>query len=141
MAVLNGDIPTLQLILESTGESLINNRETIGNTAMHLAIVNRKEDCVKTLLFFYPDLTVRNREGDTALSLAANLHAWDSFLMLCQHGASLLDNQANESWLVLAYRDRHISALEWLLEHGSNWNDIDAKVMNLLVFWILILVE
>lgn len=36
--------------------------------------------------------------------------------------------QETDSWLVLAYRHRHVEALELLLHHGADWNDVDDQV-------------
>ncbi len=134
MAVLKEDIPIIQLVLECE-ESLINKQDKDGNTSLHLAVVSGRADIVQTLLFFYPDMEVKNHQGESVLHFAAKHHAWDMFLMLCNNGATpdegarLEDLVSVDSWLVMAYRDRHIEALEWLLERGGDWNDIDMQVI------------
>ena len=145
LAVLSGDIPTIQLV-----DSLINLQDKDGITALHVAIIRQpeREDIVKTLLFFYPDLTIQNHQGDTPLHTAAKLHLWNLFLLLCKHAVqveieknhppgSLLKEaeRDGDSWLVMAYRDRHVEALQWLLEHGvGDWKDVDSQVTTMLIF-------
>lgn len=100
---------------------------------MHVAIRQHHEESVKTLLFFYPDLTVKNLAEETALYLAATLHAWDLFLVLCQHTekVDLHYPKTTDSFLVLAFRDRHLEALTWLVEHTGT--DSHDKVMQCIV--------
>jgi ankyrin repeat protein len=139
LSVLSGHIPIIQLVLESSNGALINLQDSKGNTALHLAInvavvCENGEDCVKTLLFFYPDLTLKNHRGKTVFESAMALHAWNIFLLLCKHNESVgittvPAGTTEDSWLVCAYRDRHVETLHWLLEHGGNWNDIDSKVI------------
>lgn len=138
LVVLSGDIPTIQLVLECSNESLTNLQDKDGNSALHLAIVLGREDIVQTLLFYYPDMNVRNKQGETVLYGAAKLHAWNLFLLLCKNGAKIDDlsqfqgirksESEVDSWLVVVYRDRHVETLQWLIENGADWNNIDSKV-------------
>ncbi len=135
LAVLSGSLATIQLLLECNN-TLINKQAKDGSTALHLAMQqHKKEDCVQTLLFFYPDMTLMNYLNETPLYCAAKAHAWNLFLLLCKNGADLTNcshasmSDAGDSWLVMAYRDRHVNAIQWLLDHKADWNDVDRKVL------------
>ncbi len=133
LSAINEDIETIQLLLE-TNNSLVNLKDANGNTALHLSISHRKEHSLKTLFFFYPDLTVMNDDGETPLYFAAKCHAWNLFILLCNNGAKVdlyhpKGVVLGDSLLVMAFRDHSVDALRLLLEHGCDWHDIDSKVM------------
>lgn len=125
-----------------TNESLANMKDKDGNTALHLSISHGKEDCLKTLFFFYPDMTVTNNDGETPLYFAAKYHAWNMFMLLCEHDAKLdlyhpKGITGGESLLVMAFRDHHGDTVRYLIDHGADWHDIDTKVNIYIISLIL----
>jgi hypothetical protein len=93
VAVMKGDIPIIQLVLKCE-EPLINKQDKDGNTALHLAVGSGRADIVQTLLFFYPDLTIVNKEGATVWYIAASHRQWRALQVLLQHESSLAQRSA-----------------------------------------------
>lgn len=132
LAVLSADLTTIQMILESCA-ALVDLQDMDGNTALHLAVQSGKENLVQNVLFFYPDMTIRNHEGETALYLAAKHRVWPVFLLLWKHGAILelyhpKGVEMGDSVLVFAFQDKQSEVTRLLLEHGATWHDVDSKV-------------
>lgn len=136
MALLSEDKPTLQLILE-VSDTLINSKDADGNTAMHLSIIHPGTklnaipmDLMKTLLFFYPNLAVKNNNDESLLYCAAKHHAWDKFHLLLQNGArlDLSHPKSSDSMLLLAFRDKNNEAIKLLFEKDASVHEIDFKV-------------
>jgi ankyrin repeat protein len=145
-AAKTGDRELLQDVLEPN-EKAINAIDHTGNTAMHLAIETGRIECVQTLLFFYPDLSIMNNDGETPFYYAAKHYAWEMFKLLLDAGAKLElyhprdGKEGKDSLLVYAVRDRNTKMIGWLLEKGADVNDIDTKVWDYTLIRILQLVN
>lgn len=60
-----------------------------GNTALHIAILNKQTDAVKALLEHGADVLMTNHEGKTALSLLQKLYAKEAFLLASAYTRAL----------------------------------------------------
>ena len=115
--MLKGEIPITQLVLECE-ESLINKQDKDGNTALHLTVVSGRADIVQTLLFFYPDMTIVNKEGETVWCTAAKHHHWKGLQVLLRHESSLEGRSAESK--------RAAECLLWLVD-GLLLEEEDGK--------------
>ncbi len=128
----SGDKILLLDVLEPH-ENAINSTNAQGDTALHLAIEASNTEEVQTLLFFYPDLSIMNNDGETPLYYAAKHYAWEMFKLLLDAGAKLElyhprdGKEGKDSLLVHAVRDGNAEMIRWLLEKGADVNDIDTR--------------
>jgi len=85
-AILGGYLPVVKIIYDKTKIS-INTSGKSGNTALMWASYYGNIDAVQYFLENEADFTIRNDNGDTALSLARNAGYTDVVLLLRTHGA------------------------------------------------------
>jgi ankyrin repeat protein len=71
-AAINGHVGILMELSKVPGCD-VNAKDVDGNTAIHLAIQNKKTDCVKVLLQGDAKLTIKNNLGDTAKKLLSKI--------------------------------------------------------------------
>ncbi len=123
----------LETILESccsTDASFVNRQnERDGNTAMHLALRGGHVACIQTLLYFYPDLTIVNKSGETILNIGAKEGRWEALKVLLKHGLNdISELQKDGAVLKWAVQAKQVEIIHKLLELGADVNMRAAKV-------------
>ena len=69
IAVVNGNYFMVQYLLQK--DVNVNLQDTVGNTALHYAVLTYSYDKIKSLLDAGANPTIKNKNGDSALKLAA----------------------------------------------------------------------
>jgi hypothetical protein len=125
-AVTISDQKTVEAILESSQESVMNKQDEHGNTAVHLVVTTSHLRCLQVLLFFYPDLSIMNFAGETPLFYAAKHRNWDAFQLLINHGTVI--DVPSDRLLLLSIQDKQVDIVRVLVEKGGNINALNEKV-------------
>jgi ankyrin repeat protein len=144
-AAENGKKEVLGTVLEacSSGDPTLINRqkETDGNTALHVAAQAGHVASVQTLLYFYPDVKVTNHHDEVAMYIAAKSGHWELFHTLLQYRDPSVGLRAHfpppdnmpsatiDALLQFAVQGKQIDVIRMLIELGANVNQIDDKVI------------
>ncbi|KAJ7549694.1 hypothetical protein O6H91_07G063000 [Diphasiastrum complanatum] len=97
--------------------------EQQGNTAMHVAIANRRPEMVQLLLEFGANKEIKNREGHTALQEAVLLQDSLSAEVLLSKGADIeAKSPAGCTALHFAVDNKNLELVQILLNHGADVN-------------------
>ncbi len=87
-AIVYGKIALMKLLLEKGAD--INIQDERGNTPLLLTLSSRRKDIaqiVTALLDYYPDLSIADNSGRTAMMIAADNNDGESMKLLLEHGA------------------------------------------------------
>lgn len=84
-AAKKGNCEIVQMLLDHNAN--INERNSSGMTAMHLAIEYQQEDVIMILLGYGVDINAADNEGRTALSMAVNNSCESGVRLFLLHGA------------------------------------------------------
>lgn len=89
--------------------------DSMGNNPVHLAILsNSTLPVIKYCVLAGPDINARNKDGDTALLIAAKMNNMNAGLFLLESGADMfITNTKDESPLKLAFLNPEIE--KWIL--------------------------
>eukprot|EP01035_Chromulina_nebulosa_P032322 gene32322-43174_t len=88
----SGSVACLAAILDHGGDFLLENKDNLGNTALHHASFYGQLECVRLLVETAADVLAKNNQGQTAYSLASSR----GYREICS--------------LLLEYREHHTSA-------------------------------
>ncbi|KAI1887422.1 hypothetical protein AGOR_G00190130 [Albula goreensis] len=120
-----------QVISVLPGEDVVNMRNDLYQTPLHLAVVTQQEEAVEALLAAGADVSLTDRHGNTALHLAAQHKEGKIVGLLLQHreAAKLvnLPNAAGMCALHLAVRANSLVSVRQLLKGGV---DADARELS-----------
>ncbi|KPP60666.1 hypothetical protein Z043_121310, partial [Scleropages formosus] len=113
-----------QVISALPGEDVVNMRNDLYQTPLHLAVVTQQEEAVTALLEAGADATLADRHGNTALHLAAQQSDGRMAALLLQHPEMVkLIEQPNATGLCpihLAVQASSLGALRELLSGGAH---------------------
>ncbi|KAG7458801.1 hypothetical protein MATL_G00224450 [Megalops atlanticus] len=113
------------------GEDVVNMRNDLYQTPLHLAVITQQEEAAAALLEAGADVSLTDRHGNTALHLAAQQKEGRMVELLLRHQetAGLLDlpNAAGLCALHLAVLANSLAALRQLLQGGA---DTDARELS-----------
>jgi len=126
LSVENGDIQTVRIILKKDA-NVVNTKNNVGDTLLHIAVLKGHKDIVKFLLTQNPDLEIKNNRGFTPLLYASWMFHRESNIdyrgiieLFLAHGA-----EANTT------EDGGYNPLHWI-NHPSENNLIDILELNAL---------
>uniref|UniRef100_I3J9E1 Nuclear factor kappa B subunit 1 n=1 Tax=Oreochromis niloticus TaxID=8128 RepID=I3J9E1_ORENI len=113
-----------QVVSALPGEEVLNMRNHLYQTPLHLAVITQQKEAVEALLLAGADPTLTDRHGNTVLHLAAQHEGGGMIQFLLQHRElrELLDqtNTAGLCAIHLAVLANQLSSLRELLEGGAN---------------------
>lgn len=127
-AVRERDGATATNLIATPGSVVVNttDRET-GDGALHIVVRERDLTWLGFLLGKGARADLQNDQGDTALTLAAQLGWIDGARVLLGAGASVdLANDRGETPLILAVHRRNLPMVRLLLSAGANPNRTDS---------------
>lgn len=124
-------VRNLALIISALpGADVLNMRNDLYQTPLHLAVVTQQKEVVEALMEAEADVTLADRNGNTALHLAAQQKEAGVLQSLLKHKLALrltgVPNTAGLCLLHLAVRANSLSCVRALLEDGA-----DAEVQEL----------
>uniref|UniRef100_A0A3Q4H6U1 Nuclear factor of kappa light polypeptide gene enhancer in B-cells 1 n=1 Tax=Neolamprologus brichardi TaxID=32507 RepID=A0A3Q4H6U1_NEOBR len=113
-----------QVVSALPGEEVLNMRNRLYQTPLHLAVITQQKEAVEALLLAGADPTLTDRHGNTVLHLAAQHEGEGMIQFLLQHRElrELLDqtNTAGLCAIHLAVLVNQLFSLRELLEGGAN---------------------
>nr|WFF64115.1 nuclear factor kappa B [Trachinotus ovatus] len=113
-----------QVVSALPGEEVLNMRNHLYQTPLHLAVITQQRRAVEALLLAGADPTLTDRHGNTVLHLAAQQEGGGMVQFLLQHremrGLLDLSNTAGLCAIHLAVLTNQLSSLRELLEGGAN---------------------
>ncbi|XP_056626427.1 nuclear factor NF-kappa-B p105 subunit isoform X1 [Triplophysa dalaica] len=119
-----------QIISALPGADVLNMRNDLYQTPLHLAVVTQQKEVVEALMAAEADVTLADRNGNTALHLAAQHKEASVLQSLLKHKSALqltgIPNTAGLCPLHLAVRVNSLSCVRALLELSA-----DAEVQEL----------
>jgi ankyrin repeat protein len=120
-AIKNGESGKAVDLLEKPGSTVANYRGSDGTGAIHFAMRNRDGRWVGYLLSHGAEPDLADRNGDTALILAARLgYSEGAARMLMGHAQVDKSNRMGETALIVAVQQRQPAIVKMLLEAGAN---------------------
>lgn len=116
------------------GFSIIDNKDKLGYTALHYAIISNNFEAVKILLKYGSDITTKDYEGYDALQLSLKYNKTDIFIYLLDQISDLeIYTNTKQSLLHLAISYQNIEIIDLLLEKNIRINaresDFGASVL------------
>ncbi len=128
-AVKDHDGDKVTEALNRPGTTVINARDGLGDTALHIVTRNHDSTWLAFLLGRGARPDMQNSKGETALCLAAELGWMDGAELLLSHGATVdLANERGETPLILAVENHNVPMVRLLLANGANPNKTDHVV-------------
>jgi ankyrin repeat protein len=120
-AVIDNDSKVINAII--TKETVVQ-KDSAGNTAIHIAMRNKADvKVVELIVNLQGDIHARNKEGNTAIHLAAMVdHGAAGTLLLARNADIFAPNSKGESPLYLAFHSSG-AVREWMLTQST----LDAK--------------
>jgi ankyrin repeat protein len=120
-AVKDHDGDKVTALLDKPGTTIINTRDSSGDTALHLVTRNHDSTWLSFMLAKGARPDMQNSKGETALSLAAQLGWMEGAEILLEHGATVdLGNQRGETPLILAVQNHNVPMVRLLLANGAS---------------------
>ncbi|XP_035273580.1 nuclear factor NF-kappa-B p105 subunit-like isoform X1 [Anguilla anguilla] len=120
-----------EVISALPGEDVVNMRNDLYQTPLHLAVITQQEEAVAALLAAGADAGLADRHGNTALHLAARQSDGRMTGLLLKHrDAARLTDLPNASGLCalhLAVLDNSLGSVRELLQGGAN---VDARELS-----------
>ncbi|KAJ8407664.1 hypothetical protein AAFF_G00275210 [Aldrovandia affinis] len=137
LGVIHSCTDTVQSLAEVIsvlpGEDVVNMRNDLYQTPLHLAVVTQQEEAVEALLAAGADATLTDRHGNTALHLAAQQKDGRMVELLLTHreAATLINlpNAAGLCALHLAVLANSLGSVRQLLQGGTE-ADADARELS-----------
>ncbi|MEO6582210.1 MAG: ankyrin repeat domain-containing protein [Sphingomicrobium sp.] len=115
------------LALMESNPTVVNSRDSKGDTALIVAISKRDPDWAGYLLNHGASPSLAARNGDTPLIAAARVGFLDAAHWLMSLGAKVDgENRAGETALILAVQQRQIPLVKLLLGQGANPDKTDS---------------
>ncbi|HEY0411870.1 MAG TPA: ankyrin repeat domain-containing protein [Allosphingosinicella sp.] len=121
-AVKDRDAAKVTELVSEPGTTVLNARDAdTGEGALHILVRGRDYTWLSFLLGKRAKPDLQNGQGETPLSLAAQISWLEGAELLLGHGASVdLANTRGETPLIMAVHHRDIAMVRLLLGHGAN---------------------
>ena len=120
-AIKSGESGKAADLIKKPGSTVANYRGADGNGAIHVAMRNRDGTWVGYLLSHGAEPDLADREGDTALILAARMgYSEGAARMIMAHAQVDKTNKMGETALIVAVQQRQPAIVKMLLEVGAN---------------------
>ncbi|XP_033869508.3 nuclear factor NF-kappa-B p105 subunit-like [Acipenser ruthenus] len=121
----------VEVISSIPGEDVINMRNDLYQTSLHLAVITQQADAVEALLKANADLSLTDRYGNTALHLAAKQGDSEILSLLLQHqeAAKLINlpNSEGLNALHLAVLANSLPSLRQLISYGVDVDECEQS--------------
>jgi ankyrin repeat protein len=128
-AVRKADGATAEELLNKPGSNIVNTRDvTNGQTALHIVTKRRDKTWVAYLLQHGADPNLRDRDGVTAIQIAAGLGFTEGVELLLQYKADATQpNDAGETPLITATHHRDLQMVKLLIAGGGDASRPDSS--------------
>jgi hypothetical protein len=127
----DGDVRTLENIL---GRDFSGHSTTDHESGLLKAAEGKQPAVIKYLLMGGVDVDAQNREGRTALMIAAKEGDFESIALLRSYNASLdIRDNSGDTALIQAVAHGHANIVEFLIQHGADVNTRDLGGRTLLI--------
>lgn len=118
----------------NVGFSIIDNKDKLGYTALHYAVLMNNLEAIKILLKYGSDITIYDNNGNNILQLALENNKTDIFIYLLEQISDLeIYTNTHQSLLHLAISYQNIKIIDLLLEKNIKINaretDFGASVL------------
>jgi ankyrin repeat protein len=108
-------------LVSQPGTTVVNSRDSSGETALHIVTRGRDYTWLSFLLGRRGNANAQNNKGETPLSLAAQLGWIEGVELLLSQGATVdLANQRGETPLILAVHMHNLPMVRMLLANGAS---------------------
>ena len=125
-AVKDRDGNKVTELLSHPGTTVVNARDSSGDTALHIVTRNHDGTWLAFLLGKGAKPDVENGKGETPLGLTAQLSWTEGAEILLSHGAGVdLPNSRGETPLIVAVENHSVPMVRLLLANGANPNKTD----------------
>jgi ankyrin repeat protein len=126
-AVKDRDGAKATSLISVPGTTIINTRGGGGEGALHILVRDRDSTWLSFLLGQGARPDLQNDQGETPLSLAAQIGWVDGARMLLDHKAMVdLGNRGGETPLIMAVRNRDLAMVRLLLAYRANPRKTDT---------------
>ena len=115
-AVVSGEQQMVELFMNVELDS----QDKLGNSALHIAVVNKLPDSVKSLIQLGAEINLTNKKGETGLMVAARTGGEEEAELLVKEGAD-----HREEALLLASAHGNLAIVKLLLRSGADVNSED----------------
>lgn len=108
-------------LLAQPGSNVVNYRDDRGEAPLHVVTLRRDGTWLRFLLGKGADANLSNRDGDTALIIAARIGFAEGADALLARGAQVdRPNRRGETALIVAVQQRNLALVRLLAERGAN---------------------
>ncbi|XP_055595425.1 uncharacterized protein LOC129746031 [Uranotaenia lowii] len=133
LAVECNDPIMVQLVLDHSESltSILNHKNKMGRTALHLTCIEGKEAdrCIKILVGNGADPNIRDHQGQTVLHYAVKFRNLNRVKLLLKHGSDpTMANDAGQTPFDLAKEMNELFILKLFLQHIMQHNNICSNV-------------
>ena len=126
-SVKERDGPKATGLISAPGTTIINARGASGEGALHMLVRDRDSEWLSFMLGKGARPDLQNDDGETPLSLAAQIGWIEGAQMLLDHRAMVdLANRRGETPLILAVRNRDVPMVRLLLAYRANPRKTDT---------------
>ena len=129
-AIKTGDLVTVKALIEADSK-LLQSKDEVGNTLLHLAAANQKADITKFLVEKGIDVNSKSNTGETPLHIAAKWRSNEVVALLISKGALInVNDDANYTPLTNAIQHYQtmsqvsgkLETVKLLVENGADIN-------------------
>lgn len=122
IAINKNNLKIFECLIENN-ININNKKDRYNNSPLHLAVKEKKLDCVKYLLENGANINDKNKDGQTPLFIAYDNNDKDTLHTLIRYNANINDtNNDGETLLFLAVKDNDIELVKFLINSDADLN-------------------